>query len=352
MNNIEDNCPFSWDMLDVISRDLDFDDLFQFSGVCKNWREFHKTYWKKFLASQEPLLIKKSYHDKKSFSFISIADRKVYHSKTINQFWHFAYFGSSSGYLIMRGDNNSFLLLNPFTRRKKVINTSTFKVNSTYFAYHVLLAFGKGSEEFVLVASCKSSSSLYVYQSRNLGWVTYLTMGNAWKVVDFVVFHNTIYVVTNEAIIGVLDLNSSNIKFLEMKSMPDVTSMSHLRLVCCDGQLLVVHIESEEILNVYKIDFSTMNYVKLETLGDIALFYASGEYFYALNNPRRWGFESNSLYAINLSSTTCKVCLGDDNRLPKYIKHDRTRVPPTENAYLLDWCFRHQQYEVDFSPDE
>ncbi|AES68336.2 hypothetical protein MTR_3g006120 [Medicago truncatula] len=352
MNNIQDGCKISWDMLDVISRDLDFDDLFQFAGVCKNWREFHKIYWKKFLALQEPLLIQKSSHDKKSFSFISIADRKVYHSKTINQFWHVAYSGCSSGYLIMTGDNNSFLLLNPFTRRKKVINTSTFKVNSSYFAYHVLLAFGKGSEEFVLVASCKRSGSLYVYQSRNLGWVTYSTMESPWKVVDFVVLHHTIYVVTDKANIGVLDLNSTNIKFLELKSTPDVTSTSLLRMVSCDGQLLLIHIASEEILNVYKIDFSTMNYIKLETLGDIALFYASGEYFNALSNPRRWGFESNSLYAINLSSTTCIVCLGDDNELPKYIKDDRFRVPPKENAYLLDWCFRHLQYEVDLSPDE
>ncbi|AES68335.2 hypothetical protein MTR_3g006100 [Medicago truncatula] len=352
MNNIEDGCQISWDILDVISRDLDFDDLFQFAGVCKNWREFQKTYWKKFLASPEPLLIQKSSHDKKSFSFISIADRKVYHSKTINQFWQVAYSGCSSGYLIMTGDNNSFLLLNPFTRRKKVINTSTFKVNSSYLAYHVLLAFGKGMEKFVLVASCKRSGSLYVYQSRNLGWVTYSTMESPWKVVDFVVLHHTIYVVTDKANIGVLDLNSTNIKYLELKSTPDVTSTSLLRMVSCDGQLLVIHIASEEILNVYKIDFSTMNYIKLETLGDIALFYASGEYFNALSNPRRWGFESNSLYAINLSSTTCKVCLGDDNKLPKYIKHDRFRVPPKENAYLLDWCFKHQQYEVDYSLDE
>ncbi|AES68342.2 hypothetical protein MTR_3g006180 [Medicago truncatula] len=337
-------------MLDVISRDLDFDDLFQFAGVCKNWREFHKTYWKKFLAFQEPLIIQKSSHDKKSFSFISIADRKVYHSKTINQFWHFAYTGCSSGYLILTRDTNSFLLLNPFTRRKKVINTSTFKVNCSYFAYHVLLAFGKGSEEFVFVASCKSSGSLYVYQSRNLGWVTYSTMESPSKVVDFVVLHHTIYVVTDKANIGVLDLNSTNKFFLELKSTPDVTSTSLLRMVSCDGQLLVIHIASQEILNVYKIDFSTMNYIKLETLGDIALFYNSGEHFYALSNPKRWDFESNSLYAINLSSTTCKVCLGDDNELPKYIKHDRFRVPPKENAYLLDWCFRHLHYEVDLSP--
>ncbi|XP_045820398.1 uncharacterized protein LOC123913639 [Trifolium pratense] len=350
MKKLSENCEIPWDLLDIISRKLDFDDFFEFAGVCKNWREFHKIYWRNFLASQEPLLVQKSCHDKKCFNFMSIPDQRVYHSKMINHYWDFAYCGFSSGYMIMITQNNSFLLMNPFTRRKKIIHTSAFKVKFSYFAYHVLLAFCKGSEEFVFVALCNSSGSLHVYQSRNSCWVTYSTIGNPWKVVDFVVLYNTIYVVTDKAIIGVLDLNSANIKFLELKSTPAVTSSSHLRLVSCDGQLLVIHITSEEILNVYKIDFSTKNYVMLETLGDIALFYASGEYFYALSNPRMWGYETNSLHVINLSCTKCIVCVGDDNKLPEYIMHDTHKVPPREGGYLLDWCFKHLHYEVDYSP--
>ncbi|XP_004496806.1 uncharacterized protein [Cicer arietinum] len=349
VKNVAKNCELPWDVLDIISKRIDFDDLFQFACVCKNWRAFHKIYWRNFLAFQEPLIVQKSSHVKKCFSFISIPDQKVYHSKKINYFWHFAYSGSSSGYLIMTGKNNSFLLMNPFTRRKMVINTSAFKVNVSDFAYRVLLAFGKDSEDFVLVALCKSSESLHVYQSRNFGWVTYTTMENPWKVVDFVVLHNTIYVVTDKANIGVLSLNSANIKFLELKSTPRVTSSSHLRLVSCDEQLLVIHITSGAVLNVYKIDFSTMDYVKLETLGDIALFYTSGENYCALSNPSRWGYESNSLYAINLSSTKCSVYLGDDNKLPKCIRPDRLQNPPRTGPYLLDWCFRHLHYEVDYS---
>jgi hypothetical protein len=302
------------------------------------------------LASQEPLLVQKSSHDKKYFNFMSIPEQRIYHSKMIDHYWDFAYCGFSSGYLIMTTQNNSFLLMNPFTRRKKIIHTSAFKVKFSYFAYHVLLAFCKGSEEFVFVALCNSSGSLHVYQSQNPCWVTYSTIGNPWKVVDFVVLYNTIYVVTDKAIIGVLDLNSANIKFLELKSTPAVTSFSHLRLVSCDGQLLVIHITLEEILNVYKIDFSTKNYVKLETLGDIALFYASGEYFYALSNPRMSGYEPNSLHVINLSCTKYIVCVGDDNKLPEYIMHDTHRIPPRERGYLLDWCFKHLHYEVDYSP--
>jgi hypothetical protein len=184
-------------------------------------RVFHKMHWR--FAFQEPLLVHKSSYVKKSYSFISISNQKDYQSKMINYYWHFAYSGSSSGYLIMTGNNNSFLLMNPFTRRKKVINTSTFKVNFSYFAYHVLLAFRKGSDEFVLLALCKSTNSLHVYQSRNVDWVTCSKMGYPWLIVDFVVLHNTIYVVTDKGNIGVLNLNSTNVEFLEIQSIPSVT---------------------------------------------------------------------------------------------------------------------------------
>jgi hypothetical protein len=174
-------------------------------------------------------------------------------------------------------------------------------------------------------------------------------MGYPWMIVDFVVLHNTIYVVTNKGNIGVLNLNSANIKFLELKSTPSVTSSSCLRLVSCDGQLFVVHTKPGVVFNVYMIDFSTMNYVKLETLDDIALFYAPGGNYYALSNPERWGYKSNLVYVINHSSTECKVYLGDDNKLPKYINYDRLQAPPNERPRLLDWCFRHLHYEIDYS---
>ncbi|XP_058721991.1 uncharacterized protein LOC131593505 [Vicia villosa] len=347
---VAENCEIPWDLLDIISRKLDIDELFGFAGVCKSWREFHKIYWRNFMASQEPLLLQKSSYDKKSFSFMSIHDQRVYHSKTIDRFWNLAYSGSSSGYLIMTTNNNSFILMNPFTRKMMEINTTAFKVEFSVFAYHVLLAFGKGSEEFVLVALCTSSNSLHVYQSRNSDWITYSTKGRPWKVVDFVVLHNTIYVVTDKAKIGVLSLNSANIKFLKLKSTPKVTSSSHLRLVSCDdGKLLMIHILSWKIWNVYEIDLSIKNFVEVKTLGDIALFYASGKYFYALSNPEKWGYESNSLHAINLSSTQCRVSIGKDNELPEYISHDRLSKPPTGRPYLLDWCFKHLHYEVDYS---
>ncbi|PNX54905.1 hypothetical protein L195_g048528 [Trifolium pratense] len=261
------------------------------------------------------------------------------------------YVASSSGYFIKAGFNDSFQIFNPFTRTKKVINASNFEVISNAFASHALLALSKCSEDFVLVVLCICSRNLRVYQSRNCGWVSYSSaIGNQEeKIVHFVVLHSIIYVVTNKANIGVLSLNSTNIKFLKLKSTPDVTSI-HLKLVNCDEQLLLVDLmEVEMIRNVYKIDFSTMNYVKLETLGNIALFYASNglkKDCYALSNPNKWGYERNSVYVTLISSTICRVYSWDDKKLQKCIM---LPTPDETGVFVFDWCFRHLQYEIDYS---
>jgi hypothetical protein len=125
-----------WDVLDIISKTLDFDDLFQISGVCKNWRAF---YWRNLLASQEPLLLQVSYNHKDSYSFISLPNQKIYCLKMMKYFLRSIYVTFSSRYFIMAGYNNSFILINPFTRIKKVINVSTFEVKSNIFANHAYL---------------------------------------------------------------------------------------------------------------------------------------------------------------------------------------------------------------------
>jgi len=148
-------------------------------------------------------------------------------------------------------------------------------------------------------------------------------------------------------------LNSTNIKFLKLKSAPSVAIPIFLKLVTCDEQLLVVYLLSKEITIVDKIDFSTMNYVRLETLGDIALFSISigpKKNCYALSNPNKWGYESNSIYYISLFSTICCVYSEDDNKLQKSITlSDPHESPLATEGLKVDWCFRHLKYEVDYS---
>ncbi|CAJ2634125.1 unnamed protein product [Trifolium pratense] len=354
---VEENCELPWDVLHIIAKRLDFDDLFHFAGVCTNWRAFHKIYWRNFLTSQKPLLLHKSYHgnNQSLYTLGSISDQKDYCLKMKSCFIQSTkaiYVSSSGRYFIMLAHDNSFLLINPFTRIKKVINVSTFEVKFQYSANNALLAFGKSSEEFVLVVICdlNVSRSLNVYQSRNCGWVTYSTMENQGRVVNFVVFQYKIYVITDKANIGVLNLNSASIKFLELKSTPRGRIPAYrCWLVCCDEQLLMVDfIRNNMLPNVYKIDFSTMSYVKLETLGDIALFYATCRNCYALSDPNRWGYQSNSVYIVDSPPyPKCTMYSWDDKKLQK----DITLPSPTSPGrhFALGWSFRHLRDEVDYS---
>ncbi|CAL5192378.1 unnamed protein product [Lathyrus oleraceus] len=349
---VENDIDFShlpWNVLDTISHKLSFDELFDFASVCKEWRVVKKIYWKNFLESHSPLLVETTSYAKKFYSFYSIPDQRAYLSE-MSYFWGLFYCGSSSGYLIMAG-NNILQLMNPFTRKQKIIDISTIVNELNYYACRVLLAFAKGSGEFVIVASCKCLFSLHVYQSRNSNWETYIKRGNPWKVVDFVVFHNIIYVITNKAEIGVLSLNSSSLKFLKLENTPNITS-SYLKLLNCDGKLLVVDFTPGRQLDVYKIDLGTMSYVKVQTLGEISLFYSRNK-CYAIENPRKWGYENNSVYYINCMTTECEVYSGSSNELLKCIMPSGRRRPRRRSSrsrtYWLDWCFRNLHDEVDYS---
>jgi hypothetical protein len=126
---VKENYQLPMDVLDIISKTLDFDDHFQFGGVCKNWRAFHQIYWRNFLASQEPLLLQIAYDRKTSYSFITIPDQKVYCLKRMEYFLGYTHVASSSGYFIMANyHNNSLMLVNPFTRKKKLIHTPTSEI--------------------------------------------------------------------------------------------------------------------------------------------------------------------------------------------------------------------------------
>lgn len=333
-------------MLDTISHKLDFDDQFQFAGACKEWRRVQKIYWRRFLASQSPLLVQTTPYDKKYCSFYSIPEKRVYRSK--RSFYFGSYCGSSSGYLIMAGANKRLHLMNPFTRKYIIIDTSTVGDDFIHFTSHVLLAFAKGSNEFVIVASCKHFFGLHVYQSRYSNWVTYSKKGNPCKVVDFVVLHNTIYALTYKAEICVLSLNSPSLKLLELKNTPNIPYLWP-KLLSCDGKLLVVYFTPKKSLDVYRIDLLTMSYAKLETLGDLALFYSRHK-CYALSNPDKLGYESNHVYYINSFSGECEVYSASNNELIKCIvPTGRPCLHPRSKFHWLDWCFRHLHDEVDYS---
>ncbi|XP_057435484.1 uncharacterized protein LOC130728144 [Lotus japonicus] len=348
---VEKNNDLPSDVLGIIFRELDFDDLFEFAGVCKSWRIGHKHYLSDFMKSQSPFIVETALLANEVCSFLSVPDLKIYRS-TMQYLSRLHYVGSSSGYLIMAGfdkQNEYLLLKNPFTRRMKKISTSALEGKVKLWVCRALLAFVKGSEEFVIVVSALKHSSygLHVYQSRNSSWISYSIRD---RVVALVVLHNTIYALTSQKKIGVLSLNSARVKFLNLKNTPEYPIRS---LFTSDGQLLVLNFEPGRKLNVYKIDFSTMEYVKLETLGDLAIFYSLYN-CHALSNPGRWGYDSNSVYYITTAhgrlNPGCEV-YSWNNELKKRITRDEFGARPQGISSLLwrDWCFRHEHDEVDYS---
>ncbi|WJX76757.1 hypothetical protein P8452_60138 [Trifolium repens] len=117
----------------------------------------------------------------------------------------------------------------------------------------------------------------------------------------------------------------------------------------CDGKLLVVRFVPNAVLYVYRIDFATMSYVKLQSLGDLALFFSPYK-CYALANPGEWGYESNRVYSIKWPSAQCKVYSGSNNELMECIELAGNReVLSRSRPYWRDWCFRNEHYEVDYS---
>jgi hypothetical protein len=271
VKSVVDFSQLSDNVLVTISLKLDFDDLFQFSGVGKEWRRVQKNYWRSFMVSQSPLLVQTTSYAKKFCSSYSIPKKRGYHAK-MRYFLVLSYLSSCGGYLIMKGANKLQLMI-PFIRKQMVIDTSAIKDYFFCYSSRVLLTFVKGSDEFVIEAYCIISSSLHVYQTRYSSVVTYSKSGNPLIVLDFVVLNNTVHVLTDKVEIGVLSLNSTGLKFLELKNSPSGPSFLPM-LHSCDVKLLVVSFNHNKLLDVYRIDFSTMSFVKLETLGDLALFFS------------------------------------------------------------------------------
>ncbi|KAF7811785.1 F-box protein [Senna tora] len=68
------------DVLNIIAKKLDIDDLFSFGKVNKNCWTCQSISWHNFLASQAPLVIQKTAQPKRACSFFSIVESRMYNS--------------------------------------------------------------------------------------------------------------------------------------------------------------------------------------------------------------------------------------------------------------------------------
>ncbi|KAE9591966.1 hypothetical protein Lal_00038349 [Lupinus albus] len=340
------------DMLEIIYKKLDFDELFQFGGVCEDWRKVHKYQREKVMKSRAPLVIQTSSYAKKIYFFFSISQQKIYSTKLAN-FWRLSYLGFSSGSVIMENyHSDKILIMNPFIRRKIEISTRSLICYPIPSSCSVTLAFVKGTLDFIIAFLCKRNFSLDIYDSRKSSWFTYARYGRPFMIADLVVLDHTMFFITNTAKIGALKFNRNHGKeqFLELKNAPNITS-SALRLLTYEGNLLVVNFRPRIFLQVYKIDMIRMEWVKLEDLGDAALFLTAQRKCYTLSNSEMWGYERNHVYYINGECAKCFVYSMENELVKTFMPH--SAVPVNSNSksklYWLDWCFPNVSDEIDYS---
>ncbi|KAJ0084799.1 hypothetical protein Patl1_29790 [Pistacia atlantica] len=120
---------------------------------------------------------------------------------------------------------------------------------------------------------------------------------------DVVVFYGRLFVVTSLWQIGKFNLRSGNSVFSTLTYEPHYLT-GKIRLVASKEQLFVVNLTATEF-NVYRIDFSRSEWVKVEKLGDEALFIDNMSC--RLSNTSKWGGRSNCVYYLSFNSGTCSV---------------------------------------------
>ncbi|KAJ0084770.1 hypothetical protein Patl1_29614 [Pistacia atlantica] len=130
---------------------------------------------------------------------------------------------------------------------------------------------------------------------------------NGWgrRISDIIVFHGWIYVVDCACQIGIFNLRSCDLRFLELKFAPRTYYGKWIRLVASNDQLFVIIGDS---LEVYRIDLSRMEWAKVCNLGDQALFHSYNDMMCSkVINPSKWGGQTNCRYGLRFSSKTCNL---------------------------------------------
>ncbi|XP_075663600.1 uncharacterized protein LOC142633266 [Castanea sativa] len=179
-------------------------------------------------------------------------------------------FGISSGYLIMedkeKRPDSQMWLMNPFTRHEL-----RFPSPPIQFQYVTLVSLVTPSPpEFIII--CFYRQCLQFRRSTDVKWTLY-NYDDRNMIVDLAVFNGKIYIISNNADISLLNLNSlqPHLTLLKVKGTADLNYGSW-KLLVSDKQLLVICGNTDH--EVYELNFLRMELVKIPNLGDQALFQA------------------------------------------------------------------------------
>ncbi|XP_031257985.1 uncharacterized protein LOC116116023 [Pistacia vera] len=302
------------ELLDMISNDLNIADYLRFGRVCRSWRTFISEHKLKFMSSQSPLVIYMSTrYDENSCYFFDIITGMRYKTNLPKDNWDFkSCLGVSSGYLIMyfmkrvHRLEGHFCLINPVTGHQLQFPSTPFPLYIiNYYISNICRAIfasiGSQDQDYLIVILSRKLDYLQFFISRDNRWRNHsYYVKNNNRVLDIAVFDGRLFVLTEDSQIGMFNLRSCNLRFLELKFAPRF-DWYRSRLVASDDQLLIVY-----NFEVYRIDFSKMEWVKVNNLGEKALFIGYGDKCCKLINPTVWGGRSNCIYILD-DEKICEV---------------------------------------------
>lgn len=204
----------------------------------------------------------------------------------------------------------------------------------------------QNSDLFVLILS-KINKKLYCFISRDNQWKEYNCAGKPWNIEDIIFFYGKIFALTNDTQIGILNVRCLEVKLLKLRCAPCLSLSSSVSLVVSNKQLLIVdyfNISFLKDIELYRIDISRMEWIRVGNLGGEALFL--GDMISSRTiNPRKWGGRSNCVYQI--SSQFCVYSIYSLNG--EHLKSNLTVVKPTRKQF---WYFLQQSNSIDNVRDD
>lgn len=343
------------ELFELIAKRLNVVSFCAFGAVCKSWMEICDRSREDFLESQAPLAVltsssSSSSHDIQTCYLYDMANgKKMNH--TLHDMVGKVFIGCSAGYVAYEDMKRHIYLVNPLTGHQLSYHAPPYFLRGKSLHDHVILASTLSSKSDVMFLAISHSKCEYqVFYSRTGGWFMALLFGEqSW--VDVAVFKNQVYAVSSTAQLGKLRikpfhknwLNCTFIWLQDVRNTPKVNS-NDLKLVVSNNQLLMVDFVPEKHLNIYMMDFDAMEWIKLDKLGDQALF-LGGKLGSAIRKPGRWGGQSNCVYYLDTSSARCCTYSMEAKLIDNFPLMEN---PTTYELCSLGWYYPHQCMKVNY----
>ncbi|KAH7577229.1 hypothetical protein JRO89_XS01G0225000 [Xanthoceras sorbifolium] len=332
------------ELLDIVSSHMTIPDYLSFGRACHSWRSYFLDSNKRFTASRPPLVCYISAWDVNSCFFHDITDGNSYEA-TLPDFTCKFCIGVSCGYIIMGEFFSDLWFTNPVTGYQHLFSSMPQSDYCMYRSDRFILASTGPNQDILIVLLCRKHYSVWYRRSTDMQWSSYSFVDKPW-VVDMVVFNSRVVVITNMYQIGILSLRSSDVRFLEFRGTP--RGCFNPRFVTSNEQLYVVDFLPSVWLEVYKVDFSIMEWVKVDNIGDQALFLGDmmGT---GMSSTTRWGGRSNCVYYLSLATDQCYVYSWTGAYVDSIQITGEDRVA---TARLKCWYFIDQAHNMYYVSDE